>query len=69
MFTYLVDLEKKNRWRPIAEWPKHSPGTALVFDESVHEAWWYPGNDGHWSDVWGNVIVPTHWMPVPEPPA
>ena len=71
-------------WRPIATAPTgriHSPPlsaiVASLLDSGEHyieEAWWdnergqwWPANVDY-TDAHGDVIYPTHWMPLPPPP-
>ena len=59
------------KWQPIETANPTNGESLLVFDESIHEAWWYEEKDGydaHWSDAYGNIVHPTHWMPIPDPP-
>lgn len=73
-----------DEWRPIGTAPKDEDVAILVFDNDygvVTVKWRY---DDSWGGVWGseNYIQdgsiyddaliarnPTHWMPLPEPPA
>lgn len=64
-------------WQPIETAPKD--GTMVLIadarDGYVCEArhldegrgWWARNNDP--TDYWGEEIFPTHWMPLPQPPA
>ncbi|GBU19377.1 MULTISPECIES: hypothetical protein [Methylobacterium] len=63
------------RWHPIETAPTDGVAILLaVADEWVtcgrhcpDEGWYELGNDP--SDVWGGPFYPTHWMPLPPPPA
>ena len=61
-------------WAPVAKWTDY-PGNP-VLDENEQDTWmcgwlfdeWFtPGNEDGWLG-WSDDEMPTHWMPLPEPP-
>ena len=64
----LLKQQEENGWQLIEEmrWPIEKP--VIVSDGlNVYGAgWWHPGEQA-WLDCGG--ICPTHWQPLPEPPA
>lgn len=64
------------QWRPIETAPKDGTWVLLWFDAdeyAVSGAWMRPGRDyiAHWCAFgrWTPGDAPTHWMPLPAPPA
>jgi len=62
------------RWQPIETAPKD--GTRFMAYEEADEAKFYPcwwqedfGYWEGWQNVWDSEPNPTHWMPLPPPPA
>lgn len=59
-------------WQPIATAPKGWDGTQLLLaDEQgrINRGFWFSSQeDGHWVMI-GGQWEPTHWMPLPAPPA
>jgi hypothetical protein len=61
--------EQEKGWQPITTAPKDAP--ILVYDPAtgVEQAQW----GEHWGVYefrgWSGPLNPTHWMPLPEPPA
>ena len=45
----------------------HWAGARLEFD--AHAVLFYEGGDGGWHDAEGIYYNPTHWQPLPDPPA
>ena len=63
-------------WQDIVTFNAHSLAHVLVSDgnwvcegylDQDSEEWWATNN--HPTDHWGEQLYPTHWMPLPEPPA
>ena len=60
-------------WKPIASAPRNKTMLALLYVKGGHSrygvGWWMP-LDG-WQGWYGPTFheEPTHWMPLPEPPA
>lgn len=60
-------------WMPIESAPKD--GTTVIYGtvkwvtcgHYADEGWWEMNNSS--TDAWGGVDYPTHWMPLPPPPA
>jgi hypothetical protein len=70
----IAELEAKQRWIPVSERLPECEKDVLVFwgkalDGSKIDwfgtAWRNECDDGKWCT---DPIVPTHWMPLPEPP-
>lgn len=70
----------QSNWQSIDSAPKDGTHVLVALDEIVgeaqyyiedgreHEGWYW--NDQHWTDaVGGEPFQPTHWMPLPPPPA
>lgn len=68
---YLYGIAKKNKWQPIETAPKDGTNI-LVYSESIGRMIaWYKFNNypfGDWVNLRFDIISPTHWMPLPEPP-
>lgn len=57
-------------WQDISTAPKDGTTIDVVGDEGVERVWW--SDLGCWMDLTGTYAVneyPTHWMPLPSPPA
>ena len=60
-----------NEWQPIETAPK-DPNSEILIAEPDHD---YPIDIanwnliGYWENQEGITLNPTHWMPLPEPPA
>lgn len=71
------ERELAERWQPIEAFvptPDECDFLVCVKDyvgearwQYDHEAWYWAGNDP--TDSWGAPIFPTHWQPLPAPPA
>lgn len=73
------------RWQPIDTAPKsthegeyvrgiyllgYCPEEGIRPDACICVIWWEPlQNGGEWVNEAGALVRPTHWMPLPEPPA
>ena len=66
-------LSENSEWQPIETAPKDMTRVLGYVEESVVVMWWfsYSSHDyGCWETVDGESEVdPTHWMPLPKPPA
>lgn len=60
-----------SKWQPIETAPKDGTNI-LVYSESIGRMIaWYKFNNypfGDWFNLRFDIISPTHWMPLPEPP-
>jgi hypothetical protein len=61
-------------WQPIATHDGSFMEVIVATEDAVGEAryrgedgWWWINNDP--TDVWGERIYPTHWLPLPDPPS
>lgn len=55
-------------WRPIEKAPKDGTYVLAYSTGIIGIAWWQ--RDLGWLEVGiGGVMTPTHWMPLPPPPA
>lgn len=71
--------EARQDWQPIESFNgleiQFGTGVIVCEDGIVGEAVWRGEDEGWWwinnnpSDAWGSRIYPTHWMPLPAPPA
>lgn len=67
-------LRAVQAWRPIGTAPKDGTRVLLwpVWSDGLPDAGWWevrPRSSG-WVHVYGRVLEkPTHWQPLPEPPA
>jgi hypothetical protein len=73
------EVELKQGWQPIESAPKD--GTAILGAAKDREVWaqttvrWENDGDGYWGlvEIGANAEDsewwPTHWLPLPEPPA
>jgi hypothetical protein len=59
------EVELKLGWQPIETAPKGRRARFLVFADRVYVGNRYSSFAGRGFDV----LCPTHWMPLPEPPA
>jgi len=63
-----------SQWKPISTAPKDGSYVILYVPDEDSEltiACWIYGDWRSWvwsEDCWQNVLNPTHWMPLPEPP-
>lgn len=79
-FDFIAAMQPAPQWQGIESAPRD--GTRMILAKFVghpaHETalWWAVA--GHWSDKWQNwndgvepcgLAGPTHWMPIPTPPA
>lgn len=59
----------RNTWQPIETAPKNCTDILIYSDGYVYKSYFI---DGYWKisdcDFTAGVIIPTHWMPIPEPP-
>lgn len=60
-------------WRSIDTAPRKTRVEILLVNKDTRRyalGWWMQNNDGSgfWTSV-GGYIYPTHWMPLPQPPA
>jgi hypothetical protein len=56
-------LDAQREWRPIATAPKEQ--YVLIWDGKLIEIAFSAERDGNWD----TPLPPTHWMPLPDPPA
>lgn len=59
-------------WQPIDSAPKDGSAIlSIVGDKIPVVCWWCKGDyySGWWRGDAGYRIYPTHWMPLPDPPA
>ena len=70
----IAELEEERRWIPVSERLPECEKDVLVFCGKASDgskidwfgtAWRNECDDGKWCT---DPIVPTHWMPLPEPP-
>ena len=66
---YAVQLEaalkaREGTWQPIETAPKDGIPVLVGYSGVVWIDCW---NDGYWEE--GHPYAPTHWMPLPSPPA
>lgn len=75
---------KRLRWRPIETAPKERDAAGRLqqalligrypsngYYTDIVQGWWCdgpPGEEGGW-ERWRHAFPPSHWMPVPAPPA
>ena len=61
-----------SEWQPIETAPRDGKHIlAYTHDDQIKEVWWQKDFlDGleYWQDDWDGEPMPTHWMPLPEPP-
>jgi hypothetical protein len=67
-------LEAALAWQPITTAPKDYEGPPILTWDGAEQHWTTRGftAEGHragWFDERGWLIHPTHWMPLPSPPA
>jgi hypothetical protein len=68
----LLDEVEQNQWRDIESAPKDGTEVVvLIGAKDVRLGWFFaPSSTTRaWLDQRGDVIKPTHWLPLPTPPA
>lgn len=64
-----------SEWQPIKTAPKDGRLILYATADWVSVGRWNSEVDqwreinNHWTDTWGGEDFPTHWMPLPAPPA
>lgn len=56
-----------SEWQPIETAPKDGMRVLVIGKSGYVDAGHYIEGWG-WEDANGNIMKPTHWMPLPEPP-
>lgn len=65
--TELMELRAANTWQPIETCKKEKGKPILLLDvEGVIDIGWWNNN---YKNRDGYIISPTHWKPLPQPPA
>lgn len=68
----LAAIEAADGWQPIETAPKNGTALLVGHEQAVFDAWW---NGSAWVDGTTNFFddenefSPTHWRPLPAPPA
>lgn len=73
----LANFREKQQWQPIETAPKDEiilMWLGLPLLPAIGRWWGKVGNTNYncWANVYGRNVIdmkPTHWMPLPEPPA
>lgn len=72
----ITALQEYSAWKPIETAPKDWSSMILYasderLDSEVIEGYFscFDGGRGEWVSRCGTTVHPTHWMPLPEPPA
>jgi hypothetical protein len=67
----LEDLRARTSWQPIETCPENTVVLFCntykkIYEDFVGVGWWNIYNST--KHFWGFGFIPTHWMPLPEPP-
>ncbi|NDB68765.1 MAG: hypothetical protein EB015_12325 [Methylocystaceae bacterium] len=68
----MTDLKNKwahalLEWQPIETAPKDGENVIVTDGDEVNVGWWeFYNPEPEWG---GYILFPTHWMPLPPPPA
>ncbi len=63
-------LRSERRWIPVGErLPEDKEQCLVARGEDVAVAWWHSRPQAFIHEDIDNAWTPTHWMPLPEPPA
>ena len=66
LYSRIVELEAMTTWKPIESAPRD--GTEIwLFDQERVQGYWNVFTSW-WDSDTHEIIDPTHWMPLPQPP-
>jgi hypothetical protein len=71
-----AQVQALRAWQPIETAPKDEDWVLVLVKERIYPngrpafAYWHERSEkpGYWRECRGNAVIPTHWMPLPDPP-